>query len=98
MCDTTLEAINSKELEVPMDKNDELVPGVSELRDMLDNMTQARIMETESRGVPKKRWLIKPAHFFAAASYALVAMDNMYGDMYQTGNGESDVFIPRGYD
>ena len=98
LCDNVLDAIDSKRLQVPMDNDDELVPGVSPLREMMDNIAQARVLEKESSNRKTKKWIITSAHYFAALAYALVGMDSLLGDDPNIGAGANDDFYPpRGY-
>lgn len=97
LCDSLLAEIDSARLKIPIDSHDDLVPGVSHARDMLDNMCKAKVMIMEStRSVTaKRRWVITKAHYFAAACYASLGID----ELLRSGEvaGAEDFFEPRTY-
>ena len=98
LCDNSLSAIDSKQLRIPIDPDDELIQGVSPLRDMMDNIALARVLLKETNGKTTKRWIMTSAHYFAALSYALVGMDSLFDDESLINETESANFwTPRGY-
>lgn len=98
LCDTTLSAIDSKRLRIPIEDDDEMIPGVSSSRDLMDNISLARVLLKETNGKTTKRWIITSAHYFAALSYALVGLDSLFDDESLINETESSNFwTPRGY-
>lgn len=95
--DNVLHAIDSKRFQIPMSDDDELVPGISSLRDMLDNIALSRVLEKEIAGKKTKKWIFTPAHFFATAAYALVGLDYLVGDDANDTSGNDEYYEPRGY-
>lgn len=87
LCDSVLSLVDYGNLQIPIDPSDDLVPGVSAMRDMLDNLCLARVIISDSsRSVNnKRRWVITKAHFFAALAYANLAMDHLVGDEMDEG-------------
>jgi len=98
LCDNSLSAIDSKRLNIQIEDDDEMIPGVSPLRDMMDNISLARVLVKETNGKTTKRWIITSAHYFAALSYALVGLDSLFDDESLINETESSNFFePRGY-
>lgn len=95
--DDVLSAIDSTRLQIPMSDDDELVPGISTLRDMLDNIALARVVEKEVAGKKTKKWIFTQAHFFAAMGYALVGLDHLVGDDLDDASGNDQFFPPHSY-
>jgi hypothetical protein len=80
-----------------MSDDDELIPGTSTLRDMLDNIALARVLEKEVAGKKTKKWIFTPAHFFATAAYALVGLDHLVGNDADDTSGTDDWYEPHGF-
>jgi len=98
ICDNLLHLINTQQLKIQIDGDDEMLPGISTMRDMLDNIASARILQKESNGKTTKRWIITSAHYFAAAAYALVGIQNLFDDESIINNSGTDTwFDPHGY-
>lgn len=98
MCDAVLSIIDEKRLKIPIDNEDELMTGISPVRTMLDSIASARVLTQEVSGKTTKRWVITPSHYFAALAYGLIAIDNLYDDIYATGDEiGNEFFAPKGY-
>lgn len=97
LCDNVMTAIDNQKLSISFADDDDLVPGVSEMRDFLDNMCLARIAEAEVKGKTKRKWVITKAHYFAALSYAMLAMDQVLEENGIEGDGAIGFFDPRSY-
>ncbi len=98
LCDALLAEIDANRLRIPIDPQDDLVPGVSDARDMLDIMCMARVVTAESSrsATSKRRWVITKAHYFAACAYASMAMDELLkSGTHDT--GAVDFIAPRTY-
>lgn len=97
LCDSLLSQFDSGTIKIPKDTSDDLTPGVSPLKDMLDNLCLARVVTTNSaRSVQNKRkWVITKAHYFAALAYASLAMDSLVKDEFE--DGADNFFVPKKY-
>ena len=95
MCDAVLNGFDYGTIGIPIDINDDLVPGVSKTKDMLDNLCLARVIVSDSsRSVTaKRRWVITKAHFFAALCYAWLGIDELLKD--DNPNGADGFFVPK---
>lgn len=98
MCDDVLTALDSGKFGIPIDDSDDLMPGVSKTKDMLDNLCLARVISSESsRSVSSKRkWVITKAHFYAALCYAMIGINDLL-DKDSTESGAEDFFVPKKY-
>ena len=96
MCDSLLNSVDTGRFKIPMEDDDALLPGVSELRGYLDNMCLATTVVADSRsGTSRRKWIITKAHYFAATAYAMVAMEHMLKNMDES--GATEYFLPKGY-
>lgn len=95
--DNLLSAIDTKRLQIPMDEDDELVPGVSPLREMLDNVCLIRLMISDTKGISKKKWVVTPSHYSSALAMALVGLDYLIGDNASDASGNDGFWIPHGF-
>lgn len=97
MCDDVLSSLDSAHIGIPIDADDDLVPGVSKTKDMLDNLCLARVIASDtSRSIStKRRWVITKAHFFAALCYARIGLVELL-DKNQT-DGAEGFFAPKKY-
>ncbi len=95
MCDAVLNGFDYGTVGIPVDINDDLVPGVSKTKDMLDNLCLARVIVSDSsRSVTaKRRWVITKAHFFAALCYAWLGIDELLKN--DNPNGTDGFFVPK---
>lgn len=80
-----------------MDDDDELVPGVSPLREILDNICLIRLIISDTKGIAKKKWVVTPSHYSAALAMALVGLDYIVSDDANDTSGNDGFYPPRGY-
>ncbi|WP_321431243.1 phage terminase large subunit family protein [uncultured Methanolobus sp.] len=100
LCDSLEHEINNAILKIPIEENDNLTPGLSPVREYMDNLTLARVVTSERGGVNKRRWIITKAHNYAATAYANMAMDHLisnYGETTNDAEGSPGFFAPRAY-
>lgn len=97
LCDNVLAGIDYNVLGIPIDISDDLVPGVSATKDMLDNLCLARVIASDtSRSIStKRRWIITKAHYYAALCYAWAGMDELMDK--NTADGADGFFAPKTY-
>jgi len=97
LCDNVMTAVDNQKLKISFADDDDLVPGVSAMRDFIDNLCLARIAETDVKGKRKRKWVITKAHSYAALSYAMLAMDEVLAENGMDGDGAVGFFEPRSY-
>ena len=95
--DNLLSAIDTKRLQIPMDEDDELIPGTSPLREMLDNVCLIRLMISDVKGISKKKWVVTPSHYSAAFAMALVGLDHLMDDGASDTSGNDEFWLPHGF-
>lgn len=95
LCDSLMAQIDAHQLKIPIRDDDDLVSGLSETKDFMDNMCLAKAITTDNGTKKKRTWIITKAHHFASTAYANLAMDSLLEDDSQ--DGAADFFEPRKY-